>query len=181
MGQRVLDLSRLKRGRKALTKAYGTVMAQNAAVSLDRQGHKSPVSLTASGKLEEVFDLVWFPATDQMHRSFCDDKKAASEGAYGVAILIMEVVYGQSPVFQSAVRSDGDATGIDYWMAAIGDRKYVWVSRLEVSGINKGTASEVNTRLRVKANQSKRSDSSGLPAYIIIVEFSGPVTKLEIR
>lgn len=46
-------------------------------------------------------------------------------------------------------------------------------ARLEISGIRQEKQSNnINTRLNTKINQTKRSDSSTLPAYVAIIEFS---------
>jgi hypothetical protein len=50
------------------------------------------------------------------------------------------------------------------------------MARLEVSGIRKGSQGQINARIKQKTEQSRASDAGGLPAYIIVVEFSRPIS-----
>lgn len=50
-------------------------------------------------------------------------------------------------------------------------------ARLEISGIRKGDGSDINRRVNLKVEQIKRSDDSGFPAYIVVVEFSNPMSR----
>ncbi|TAF58742.1 MAG: hypothetical protein EAZ60_01650 [Oscillatoriales cyanobacterium] len=50
------------------------------------------------------------------------------------------------------------------------------MARLEVSGIRKGDRSQINARVKLKTEQTRTSDAQGLPAYIIVVEFSRPIS-----
>ena len=52
--------------------------------------------------------------------------------------------------------------------------------RLEVSGIRKGDSSRIKARLKQKKEQTKVSDGQ-FPAYIIVVEFSTPLSYVEKR
>lgn len=62
--------------------------------------------------------------------------------------------------------------GIDYWLSNESD-DLDFSARLEISGIRQEKQSNnINTRLNTKINQTKRSDSSTLPAYVAIIEFS---------
>ena len=64
-------------------------------------------------------------------------------------------------------------TGFDYWL---GEKKDILgfkdLARLEVSGILRGSNGQINQRLKEKIDQTKKSDNLGLPAYVVIVEFS---------
>ncbi|MBW4623103.1 MAG: hypothetical protein KME17_27560 [Cyanosarcina radialis HA8281-LM2] len=50
------------------------------------------------------------------------------------------------------------------------------MARLEVSGIRQGNRSQINARVKQKTKQTRASDAQGLPAYIIVVEFSRPMS-----
>ena len=54
-------------------------------------------------------------------------------------------------------------------------------ARLEVSGILKGTKSQINQRLKEKLEQTEKSDNLKLPAFVIIAEFSAPLVKIKKR
>jgi hypothetical protein len=53
-------------------------------------------------------------------------------------------------------------------------------ARLEVSGILEGSDSLIRSRVRQKKDQTKVSDGQ-LPAYVIVVEYSKPVTQVVRR
>ena len=50
--------------------------------------------------------------------------------------------------------------------------------RLEVSGIRNGDSSRVKARVKQKKEQTEVSDGQ-FPAYIIIIEFSTPISYVE--
>ena len=50
--------------------------------------------------------------------------------------------------------------------------------RLEVSGIRKGDSSRVKARVKQRKEQIKASDGQ-FPAYVIVVEFSTPLSYVE--
>jgi hypothetical protein len=54
-------------------------------------------------------------------------------------------------------------------------------ARLEVSGIMQGSARRVNGRLKERIAQTKRSDPSGLTAFIAVIEFGRPTAKVVRR
>ncbi|MCU0541386.1 MAG: hypothetical protein MUE44_04270 [Oscillatoriaceae cyanobacterium Prado104] len=55
------------------------------------------------------------------------------------------------------------------------------MARLEVSGIRKGNRSQINARVKLKTEQTRTSDAQGLPAYIIVVEFSRPISIINTK
>jgi hypothetical protein len=55
------------------------------------------------------------------------------------------------------------------------------MARLEVSGIRKGNRAQINARVKQKTEQTRASDVQGLPAYIIVVEFSRPISVISAK
>lgn len=67
--------------------------------------------------------------------------------------------------------SEGN-NGIDYWLSDDSD-ELEFSARLEISGIKqKKPTNNIKTRIKSKIRQTKQSDSSNLPAFISIIEFS---------
>jgi len=91
--------------------------------------------------------------------------------AYGVAI-ILALRLTQTP----RVERSAKGTGVDYWVGDGKDRRGIFqcTARLEVSGILRGDEGKIAARLREKLSQTKRSNSTGLPAYVVIVDFGRP-------
>ena len=67
--------------------------------------------------------------------------------------------------------------GFDYWLGH-DDGLFQGKARLEVSGIRNGTEAQVNQRVKEKLNQITPSDHTGLPAYIVVVEFKQPQSRV---
>jgi hypothetical protein len=75
-------------------------------------------------------------------------------------------------------------TGFDYWLGTQGSTTtlpFERMARLEVSGIRKGNRSQINARVKQKTEQTRPSDARGLPAYIIVIEFSRPISVISTK
>ncbi len=158
---------------KPLTPFTGGFMAEAATVSLESQGHVSGVAMNVSGTYKEIFEIEWTPGTEDMRRSHADPKVAAEWGAYGIAcILIREL----TP--HKVIEKSYSPSGFDFWL---GDKEvfpFQNKARMEVSGIVSGSESQIRTRVKEKLEQTNPSDGTGLPAYVIVVEFSNPQAKV---
>ena len=69
---------------------------------------------------------------------------------------------------------------MDYWMTGDDDAE-IFLARLEVSGIFKGSSSQIGSKLKTKLEQTKASDDTKLPAYAAIVEFGSPEIRVSKR
>jgi hypothetical protein len=68
-------------------------------------------------------------------------------------------------------------TGFDYWLgepSSSSERPFQKAARLEVSGIRKGNAQQVRTRVTLKMAQVKPTDALAA-AYVAVIEFSQPL------
>jgi len=79
-----------------------------------------------------------------------------------------------------AVAKSPIGTGMDYWMTGDDDAE-IFLARLEVSGIFKGSSNQIGSRLQTKLEQTKASDDTKLPAYAAIVEFGSPEIRVSKR
>jgi hypothetical protein len=69
-------------------------------------------------------------------------------------------------------------TGFDYWLGIQDESSELPFQnkvRLEVSGIRSGDDSRIRARAKQKIEQTNPSDGA-LPAYIVVVEFSKPLS-----
>jgi hypothetical protein len=94
---------------------------------------------------------------------------ATEDGAYAMAICLAMEITNTTVILQARRR-----TGFDYWLGESEDSLFQNMSRLEVSGILDGDDSEISTRVRLKQEQTQKSDATGLPAYVCVVEFGQP-------
>jgi hypothetical protein len=113
-----------------------------------------------------------------MSQTYADPDEAVEDGACAVAILLVRRITGRTKLELSR-----KGTGIDYWLGLPDDpgRPFQSKARLEVSGLLKGTDAQVNARVSQKQRQTQRSDSTGLPVYVVIVEFGRPKAKVAER
>lgn len=150
--------------------------SEAAAVCLDYHEHQQEIEVMVEGDLEATFALTWENVTQQMRDSRDDMQYTVEVGAYCLAMLVVERLTNLRVVKQSQ-----KGTGFDFWLEHEDEDGFKTAARLEVSGILKGTKSQINQRLKEKIEQTKRSDATDLPAYIVVVEFSEPTLKIAKR
>ena len=80
------------------------------------------------------------------------------------------------------IRRSPKLTGFDYWLGdKADDYPFQDKARLEISGILKGTNSQIKQRMNEKLKQTNRTDHLNLPAVITVVEFSNPLAKIKLK
>jgi hypothetical protein len=173
---KTLILDKLKEGLPTLTETWGRFLVEAALFCFESQGHKSGVKLTVKGSSNEIYPILWEGhITDKMRKSWGDQEEGVEYGATCVAILlaIRKTKY-------TTVERSIKGTGFDYWLGDkedFGSLPFQRKARLEISGIRKGDGSDINRRVNLKVEQIKRSDDTGFPAYILVVEFSNPTSR----
>lgn len=177
-----LQLAALGGSVPALTRALGGVQAECASVCLENQGHKEVVKLVVKLVMKDMETPEYFisrlAVTPQMRLAYADLKVATENGACGIAILLVRHLTGLT-----AVQRSWTGTGFDYWLGTASDPALPFenMARLEVSGILKGTASQILARKKQKLKQTEQSDATGLPGYAVIVEFGRPQADVEAK
>jgi hypothetical protein len=174
----VLSFDALKAGRLGISAVYGSFLAEAASHCLQSHNHLDPVGIEISGDICVLGTLKWCYAIEQDRDTWADLEEATEYGAYGVAIIVALPLTDAHRVERSA-----KGTGIDYWLGENKDAKGIFqrAARLEVSGILKGDKDGIAARLRKKLIQSGRSDETGLPAFVMIVEFGSPEVRIAKR
>jgi hypothetical protein len=154
----------------------GTALVRSAVLCLEGQGHKSGALLAVRGSFNTAFPLLWsVDVTEAMRRYWNDPDETAEQGAYPVAVLLL-----RSLARLTVLERSRKGTGFDWWLAPE-DNLFQVAARLEVSGIMRGSARRLNARLKERMAQTKRSDPSGLTAYVAVVEFGGPEARVVRR
>ena len=190
----VLNLNDLRAGdMPGITSAIGNAMAESSAVCLDSQGHTPGVVLVVRGWVSDRVNLIWTPATIQARRGWNDLQEATEEAAEGVATLLARWGTGYVVLLRSRKGTGfdyllGDSNVVDIsevekkvtaeWAPVLGDNSLVVRARFEVSGILRGSENIVKGRTELKLKQVSRSDDSGIPAYVIVVEFRKPLAEV---
>jgi hypothetical protein len=170
-----IHLNILRKGSKGVTSAIGESLAQAAAVCLEDQEHSPGTELRIDGDFSGVFFLLWDCVSNQIRRSLADMQEATEWGACGVAILLVEKLTSLRVVQRSY-----KGTGFDYWLGKEDDIEELFQGkkRLEASGILRGTEATIRARVKKKLMQTDQSDGIGLPALVVVVEFSAPRSRL---
>ncbi len=159
-----------------LTPAAGANFGHAASVCLESQGHALKVDMAGEGSYIKTYATTRYDVNDQMKRTWGDEEYTTEQGAYGVAFLVAS---GEMNV--KAIKKSRKKTGIDYWLGTEDNFLFQDKVRLEVSGIRKGTNQQLHQRFETKMEQSKKSDGTGLPALVVVVEFSTPKVKTGLR
>lgn len=190
----MLDLSELDTDDiPGVDRSKGNDLAKAASVCLESQAHVPGVELTVRGVSESRCSLIWGSVTAQGRRTRSDAQEATEDGAAGIAILLALRETGHTIILRSR-----KATGIDYWLGSsnggsaseaeramttelqtlLEDVSLTVRGRLEVSGILRGSDTDVRARTKEKLTQTGLSDSSELPVYVIVVEFGRPLAEI---
>jgi len=171
-----LVLTELAKGLPGVTPAFGDALAEAGAICFDSQNHSVGVELKVNGTFEARYQVFWQQVTDQMLRCWNDAEYTTEQGAYGVAFLLV-LDLTEYTVIEKARKG----SGFDYWLGRGEDSRrlpFQNVARLEVSGIRSGDDSLVRARVSEKLRQVAPSDITKLPAYILVVEFGSPLSKV---
>jgi hypothetical protein len=170
---RKLILTDLERGLPGITPEVDAACSQAASVCLENQKHQAGVEMTLTGDEREVFAVEWRKPDARAIRAWSDLPEAVESGACAVAFLVMLAVTDFTVIGRSV-----KGTGIDYWLGKKRGVLFQHAARLEVSGILRGDAGQVERRAVLKRRQSRRSNATMIPGYVVVVEFSMPTTKM---
>jgi hypothetical protein len=171
---RKLNLLALGEGMPGLTVAWGTTLAEAAAVCLEDRSHQIGVALHLIGLKNDQYRLEWQSVDDQIRRCYNDLQMATELGAYGIAILTIKYITGKIVIERSK-----KGTGFDYWVGDEDDELlFSGKRRLEVSGILVGNRANLQSRVREKKEQMRPSTGLG-PGYVAVVEFGTPIASVE--
>lgn len=175
---KTLKLGVLAEGIDRLSASIGGAYATAASVCLTEEGHSPGVmmSVRCHEDLSHTFGVDYDVPTRDDHDSLADPIEATALGATGIALLTVRELTGLTVVRRSVI-----GTGFDWWLGKPGDLLFQEAARLEISGIRKSGESVIRSRLKKKTKQSEPSDSTTLPAFAAVVEFSRPTTRIAKR
>jgi hypothetical protein len=159
-----------------LTQPIAACYVEAVRVCLDRH-HISPTEFTVQNGGETVRAMVQWETTDERVRSaWANDIDTTEAGAYACALAAVELTGGLV-----AIRRAETGTGADYYIGPP-DQPFDDLEgclRLEVSGIDRGTAAAVARRLQQKIEQAAAGNSN-LPAMAGVVGFRAQLIQLEV-
>jgi hypothetical protein len=163
-----LRLDGMHRRHRALTAAIASAYQEAASVCLSRH-HSSPIEISISDNgASSQTEINWAAPDSRVLAAWSNTVDTTEAGAYACVIAGVEQLRG---LF--AVRRAETGTGADYYVGPHGsgdeDLESCW--RLEVSGVDGGTADAVTSRLRAKSRQASQGESN-LPALAGVIGFA---------
>jgi hypothetical protein len=148
--------------------------AEAAAICFEENNFTGKTALKIEGEQSSQFNLNWKVVSQQVKDMHNDLVDKTEYGAYCIAFLIVHHLTDYK-----VIRRSKRKTGFDYWL---GDKESEYpfedTARLEVSGILKGANADIKRRLKEKIAQITPSNEDGLPAYIVVTEFSKPISNI---
>lgn len=151
--------------------------AEAAAICFEENNFSGSASLKIEGEQTDQFNITWAHVSQQVKDMHNDLVYETEYGAYCIAFLIIHHLTDYK-----IIRRSKRKTGFDYWLSdKISEYPFEDTARLEVSGILKGNAADIKRRGKEKQEQVKQSDAGELPAYIIVTEFSKPISKIILK
>ncbi len=166
MTPRTLPIQDLCDRHPGVTPALSASYTEAARVCLDRH-HFSPVDfLLERGTTIEVV-TEWASTDERTKRAWANDTDTTEAGAYCVALAAIETTDNLFAAARAETR-----TGADFYLAEPNGLEDLEQSRrLEVSGVDAGALTVLQSRLREKIQQATAGKSS-LPAIAAVVGFS---------
>lgn len=177
MASKTLDLTILSNGLPSVTPAMGEMLLEACSICLHAHQHPNPAMLTVYGDIGNNFAVKYGRVTQQMLRTYADQNRTTESAAEAVAIVLITQETDYTVIERSMTK-----TGIDYWLGKQEDSGvplFQKKARLEISGIFKGDRGKVDGRVKTKIAQVQQSANTGLPSYIVVTEFSSPVSQVK--
>jgi hypothetical protein len=154
----------------------GASYEEAARVCFDQRYGRSPIQLAIErGPARTHAWVAWTHADDQLNVAWRNAEEITEHAAYGVALAVLETLYGMI-----AVRGTEVKTGADFYVArreASRANMEKWL-RLEVAGVGLGNYRALHRQLRKKVRQL-RHGRSNLPGLVCVVGFESKWVLIE--
>jgi hypothetical protein len=111
----------------------------------------------------------WTECDENTRLTWNDPDEATEQGAAACALVLIKGL-----AHYEVVERSRKGTGFDYWLGDEDEYPFQKKARLEVSGIAEGSEAQLQQRVNQKVRQTRRSDSTLLPAFVAVLEFRNP-------
>lgn len=173
----VLGLDTLNQALPHVRASLVEYICDAAVFLLNHHRHLSGLSCELRNLEEKLNNarFVWTrPYSECMENTFGSTGYAVEFAAEGVACLTI-----RATTKFTAIRRSQRNDGVDFWLAESDDLDrfpFQFAARMESKGITEARyPSDIKAKVDEGINQSKRSDKTRLPAYIIVTDFGKPV------
>ena len=165
---KTLEIETLK---EKVTKISGNqcnYYSEACIVLLEELTHSPGVFMYVDGDVRATYSLVW--STKPITSGWKAKAKLVENAATAIAFFLVSEETDYTIIEEASI-----GTGVDYWLGykedhALYDEDNFMNARLEISGI-RDDISKIQGRLKKKLKQVTPTDSTGLPAYVVIAEF----------
>lgn len=140
--------------------------AEAGSVCMNRH-HSSPsdFQIQRSDSHSEA-EVEWLEPDDKLKKAWANEIDTTESGAYGLALAAIEVTDGLVAVSRCET-----GTGADYYLCDQEAADLEQSHRFEVSGVDRGGASELQSRMKRKLAQALAGNSN-VPAIAAVVGFA---------
>lgn len=173
----VLDLDKLNLALPYMRKSLLDYIYDAAVFLLHYHRHFTGLQCEVRSQDEDTDSatLVWTRQyTQRLKNTFGGTDYAVEFAAEGIACLTIQA-FTKFTVIERSLRNDG----VDFWLGESRDEDdlvFRRAARMESKGITEARyPSDIKSTLDRGIEQSKQSDDTRLPAFIIVTEFSKPV------
>ena len=164
-----IDVTKRKEGFPGVSPTSAAHLYEAFMVCMHFHFHPNHVALFVEEQ-EEPIGIEWEDKCDDVIlRTYTDMQYTTEHGAVCLAIMLTKYFTPYTVIERSR-----KGTGFDYWLGDQDSQLFQRKARLEVSGILQGDDTAMINRYYSKITQTEKSDDTGLPAYISIIEFSKP-------
>ena len=164
------DMETLHERHYGLTEAVARVLAEAAAVCLDRHHMPPAAFLITHGEQAEGREVRWAPANARARGAWANSIDRTEAGAYAMAIAAVESMLGLMVVSRAPAKSGADyRIGSGWPVDEHGELDLEPARRLEVSGMDRGSQADLHARLSGKAKQIVKGGDG--PGCAVVVAF----------
>ena len=179
----VIDVDHLREAIPEMSESLVEYIYDAIVMCLNHHHHQTgvPCELRDFEKTQAAAALVWTRSySDRIERTFGETSYAVEFAAEGIACLTIRA-FTEYTVIERSIKHDG----VDFWLAdkdEAGRYPFQRAARMESKGITQARSlSDIRSSVTKGIEQTKQSDHTHLPVYIIATEFSQPVIYLVQR
>jgi hypothetical protein len=149
--------------------------SEACVVLLEELTHSSGVFMYVDGDVSGSYSLLW--SLKPVLGGWKQKQKLVENAATAIAFLLVAEETDYTVIEEASI-----GTGVDYWLGykeghALYDEDNFMNARLEISGI-RDDLTKIKGRVNTKLRQVTPTDSTGLPAYVVVAEFGTPTAVL---
>lgn len=171
--ERKIDLHKITTRASGMSYTYGRHLLECCIVSLMRNKHEEGVPLSILNLKNFKLALHWdLPGAEQLVQKYPDNEKTIDQAAECLSVLVA-LRLTKNTIIERSVQK----TGFEYWLGDKNEPLFHGKARLKTAGVLSGDHKEVEARFKQEYSKLKPAETTELPGYVSVVEFSQPGAK----